>query len=1092
MAIRIIDPEEEEEEFKPTPGPRIAFAPTTVLEPEPLAPAVPKITEPVSQPDSIIRIEGGGLTPVADEVERQKFEDVDPGILKSFFVGFSFNPITKFAVSKLSDPLIGESDEEKEARVRQKLDKIEATIKEKRPVARFAGSFTGEMLEFAIAGGIVGKVLGKTIAKIGSKSLQRLIRGGGTGALTGGGEEAIGQAFTDEKLDALAIAKESAKEAALFGIVDVGLGKVVDLIRAGRAARVTTGQAKTIEKQINKAVEAITKQREVPEIIGGQPIKKFPTSVVELASVNLDANVLAQQFFKKRVKGFKVETKSDMINTKEVLPTIRLDGPRMLGINLERLSGSADVLDKSKFKKKFTQLVYDNIDKLSQNRPMTTEEILQFSKVSGLGEMGEIFTQETLENISKLLATRAKAVNLIEREIVQDIAKVAPEKAEASARAVVEQLQVVQSIGTHFGRMLNAHKIKVGSIETAEVQKVISQAVKTVKKNNGSIDELIREWAKINKQDFREIAKFHRKFMKPTAGEILERYRYINLLSSPKTQIVNNVVNLGQVGLPIFEKATAASLDLLAANFKRRKREKFFGAIPFYITEGLNSIGPAKKELMKVLTGERLPTRLEFRQIPLFPGGGRKATLLKQIAVSPITLMEGGDVFFRTIIEGGERAALNYSRLRAGGIARGAARRQTKQTLRLIKEGKLPKDPTQLQIAEEARRIGEYRLFRQESFAEGQGDFLNGIDVLTDKMIQARDKFKVSFNTPFGKVEDIRPIGFFIPFIQTASNIFKQGIEFSPAGFATIRGSADQTAQLAKALMGTVAFTSAGVLAMNYKTTWQIPSDPKERELFLAGGFKPHSLQLPVPGLTEKFEDGVPVRGQRWIEYRQLGPLGYPIAMASALYYHYERNGGDDAAMKNLAKALPQLATSIGVFFSEMTYMQGLSDIMAAVQGEDDKVTRIFANTVRQNIPYVSMLGWIDRMADTVYRDPENFIQFINAGLPFLSEIVPPHPDEQTTVAIRQFPILNAFSPFGVTEEDPLRVLDFKIKKSKNIFDREKKEQDKIFKRQRLLELTPRQTRIGDLFKKIFGKTAITTPPELQPLLRTEDLKEEQ
>jgi len=137
-------------------------------------------------------------------------------------------------------------------------------------------------------------------------------------------------------------------------------------------------------------------------------------------------------------------------------------------------------------------------------------------------------------------------------------------------------------------------------------------------------------------------------------------------------------------------------------------------------------------------------------------------------------------------------------------------------------------------------------------------------------------------------------------------NILKQGIEYSPLGITTLPGAANKTEQLAKSMVGSSVLLGASWLAMNGRTTWATPTSPKEKEAFYASGRQPYSIKI----------------GDNWVSYSKLGPLAYPIAMASSFQWLgisdlvnavQNAQGGVSSALTNI----PSLIYTI-VFFTAL------------------------------------------------------------------------------------------------------------------------------------------------------------------------------
>lgn len=247
-------------------------------------------------------------------------------------------------------------------------------------------------------------------------------------------------------------------------------------------------------------------------------------------------------------------------------------------------------------------------------------------------------------------------------------------------------------------------------------------------------------------------------------SDVIDEFRYNNMLSNPLTHLRNVVSNLQQTF--ITRPAT------LVAEGKPRE------AITYEIA-ALKALPNALDDFVKVIKKSgglgRLDQPFRVRRLGIYN--------------LPSDLMEGADIFFKRLIESGERA-------------RGAA--------------------------EQAEKIAEATLFRSPLKPTEQGYLLNKIDDLTASVFQLR---KVG-------------LGWFIPFIRTPMNVAKAWIEFSPTGFATIPGTTFKRTQLAKAMLGSMVSLIGANYALQDKVTWQAPTDPKEKELFYASGRKPFSVKV--------------------------------------------------------------------------------------------------------------------------------------------------------------------------------------------------------------------------------------------------------
>jgi hypothetical protein len=285
-------------------------------------------------------------------------------------------------------------------------------------------------------------------------------------------------------------------------------------------------------------------------------------------------------------------------------------------------------------------------------------------------------------------------------------------------------------------------------------------------------EDIIRAAEGVDFGNQEEVTKFYRTFVKPTFKELLLEYRYINILSSPKTHIVNAFTNLGQT---IF---TAPATKLFTSEFSK---------IPSYYKGAFKAIPEASKLASDALKGN---IRIERPDLTRMPTGNK---FLMFGAPIPRAL-EASDVFFRTLIYQGELAS---------GVSE-----------------------------EVAKKRAAYFVYRQAldpKNESGQGHLLSAIDNFTTSVYHLRKKHPL--------------VAWFIPFVQTPMNIYKQMLEYSPIGFATIPGSAEKQRQVSKALMGTLLALGA-YLALKDRTTWSVPRGKKEKELFYAAGKQPFSIKI--------------------------------------------------------------------------------------------------------------------------------------------------------------------------------------------------------------------------------------------------------
>lgn len=525
---------------------------------------------------------------------------------------------------------------------------------------------------------------------------------------------------------------------------------------------------------------------------------------------------------------------------------------------------------------------------------------------------------------------------------------------------IIDQSRIAQQQGTFAGRLLQAQNILANELATPE-QKIYALL------DNAGIDSktYIKEAINVDFNDANQVVNFYRKFVPPKFGEILDEIRYTNMLSSPLTHIINTSSNILQSGIvkPV-EKTITGALDFVSSKLTGKERQYFASQGVDYTKGYIRAIPEAWKKFKSIASGSELSLRPDLEYIP----AGTKGAL--KWYTTPLRLLEASDQFFRTLVTAGEQRSL--ARL------------------------KLPES----ELLKRASQSADYTLFRQKfdpSGELGQGTVLKTWDKWNSAIQNLR-------RVPGGK--------WVIPFLQTPTNILKQGLEYSPLGVSTMVGAKHPLEQLSKAIVGTTVFATLYGIADKGGTTWDTPTNPKEKELFYAAGLQPYSVKI----------------GDKWVSYSKLGPLAYPMAMASALKW-VEKNNPDQNVAENLRDALGQM---LG-FFSDQSYVQSVGDLVSTIQSATPNklatgVSAQLTNFAGQLVPYRAFQGWLARLIDPIYRKPEGMAQSLASQIPGLSQNVPAYTDLQGQPSKRDLPVINSFSPvkIGVEKPEAKQMLDVK------------------------------------------------------------------
>jgi len=353
-------------------------------------------------------------------------------------------------------------------------------------------------------------------------------------------------------------------------------------------------------------------------------------------------------------------------NEVSVLPKsseIKVSSPKIISkyaenINLNRVNlkpNEKEVL------KTITKTVKPELEKI-KGKVLTNKEVIQAAKKSDI--LTKITTrEETLQAEASILKARQRLV-----ELDKDITKLSnsgnAKELKAKMTDMVDSLKVVSSSAADAGRKLESFSIG------AEDQSVRTLLLKEVGKTEASTAKIVEEASKVNWDDANSITSFYRKFVKPSTMEILDEYRYNNMLSNPRTHIRNAFSNFVQT---FFTRPAT-----LAAQGKPAEALKYYQG-------ALKNFPKAVNDFTESFKGTKAIEKPDIAHI-----GTNK---LPKFLTIPSRAMEAGDKFFSAMIEGGE-------------LARGAT-------------------------IEEAAKMSEYSLFRQGLTPEGQGKLLNAIDSIT-------------------------------------------------------------------------------------------------------------------------------------------------------------------------------------------------------------------------------------------------------------------------------------------------------------------------------------------------------------------------
>lgn len=608
-----------------------------------------------------------------------------------------------------------------------------------------------------------------------------------------------------------------------------------------------------------------------------------------------------------------------------------------------------------KAKELVTQTISDikpQIEKVV-GKTLSHKEVLKEARFTN-NEMQKVIGRDaTLELGAQQIKLRQKISSVAEKGMV--------------TQEFMDDLLKDKAFGANAARLLEQRRIAADP----KVQNNMEQIIGNLLKQGEDSDKLLKAAKGVDFNDTKQATEFYRRYVKPKLGDWLDRLRYNSMLSSPTTHIVNTFVNATQsiVTAPL-EKLTLGGIDWLSSALRNKPRKYLAGESGAYLKGYIQGVSPGIKKFTEVIKGVGVDTP-EVKHMALTTKGA--ANIGEQFLTFPNRLLEAMDQLFLVPTKAGESAGIAY---------------RAKRGLSVTGD-----------IEQKAMREAMNRLFRGELGGKDQGALLQLIDYIPNVLFQAResDNFLIKNIAKWT-----------IPFVKTPTNILKQGIEYSPLGFATLVGNADKQKQLAKALMGSlVAGVGGATLLSSNRLTWAEPTEDKKKDAFKSAGMLPYSVKI----------------GDKWFSYAKLPPLlGTNLALLAAVDDSVKNRKLDSGTAENIIETLGKWSNS----FFDQSYMKSIGDLVSGVKGAKIDIARITSNYAQQVIPMRAFMGWINRIVDPVQRkaDPdgtllEKQMQYLMMQIPGLSKKVPARINPVTGEEMKIPSSLgNAFSPIRYSQAD--------------------------------------------------------------------------
>jgi len=439
-----------------------------------------------------------------------------------------------------------------------------------------------------------------------------------------------------------------------------------------------------------------------------------------------------------------------------------------------------------------------------------------------------------------------------------------------------------------------------------------------------------------------------------------DSYRYTNMLSGPQTHERNLYQNLFNtlITRPA-DLAFEATYDIVKHPFNPLARNVSFSDVPKYYKNLATTLPDAIVAAKEAFKGNFSPKFMESQVGSSAILNARKQGMTPKALKTIPSVLEAQDKFFSSLISQGE-----YNRL----IKNGVSEAQAKTAAQKIAEEYLVRT-----------KLGDNKANPVAVRA------LDGLGQLMESM------------------RKIPVVGegakWFIPFVQTPVNVAKMMVSHSPIGF--IGGSMDSS-QLAKATTGSVALATGAFMALQGRTTWAAPSDPKQKELFYASGRQPYSLNI----------------GGKWVPMWYFGPYALSLALPAAM--RDAQSDSRTALTDDTADKMLNVISGAMKFLASQTPMQGTAGFFRMIDGDIDYSAKgLAAGMAGQTIPLESFVRWVNGFVDPVYRKGNGVIETLEKGIPGLSKNLEPYTNPGLTYKDQKTPskkeLLNQFLPYRVT-----------------------------------------------------------------------------
>lgn len=288
-----------------------------------------------------------------------------------------------------------------------------------------------------------------------------------------------------------------------------------------------------------------------------------------------------------------------------------------------------------------------------------------------------------------------------------------------------------------------------------------------------------------------------------------------------------------------------------------------------------------------------------------------------------------------------------------------------------------------------------------DSFWRRQQSLATDIDALEKVSPGARDRsidngYHLTFISEQGKfgkaisslTREVPALKLIVPFTHIPGQILRAGLEQTPAAFIDERMRADllgkngavaQDTQIARMVAGGIVGGMVANWALNDAITGYGPTDQTERAIWLRT-HEPYSVRL----------------GGWWVSYNKFGPIGDLMGLVANLV-----DIGPKVKEGEYSEAAGRVIKATGRLLEDEVGMQGLVNVIEAMDDPDRKMGRFLSGQAASNLPFSSFLRQTASaglfatgyLGDPYMREAKTFVDQLRYAVPFARQGLLPKRD---------------------------------------------------------------------------------------------------